>query len=258
MTQQQSKQEVKPFAAPCRQLAVGAPLGWLRAGWRDYKNSLRVSLTYGLLVFAISASVSLLAWAVGRYVLVLAMLSGFVFLAPLLATGLYSVSRQIQRGETASVRRSLRRMRLALSDAMIFALVLLIVFLVWARAASMVHIFFPANAEQGWVGLMMFLGIGSAVGSIFAVVTFSASAFSLPMIVDKNADMITGCVTSVNAVLRNKPAMLVWAGLIVLLTGIGFATFGLGLVVVVPWLGYATYHAYRETVDAGQWPDSEV
>jgi len=246
----------RPFAAPCRRLAAGAPLRWLAAGWRDYRNSLRVSLLYGLIVFGVSFGVSLLAWRLGSYVLVISMLSGFVFVAPLLAVGMYSISRQLERGEAVSFSRSVRRMQLALRDALVFALVLLVIFLVWVRAGVMVHVFFPAGEELDPLLLLRFLGIGSAVGSIFALITFSAAAFSLPMIVDRNADMITACITSVNAVLRNKPAMIVWIAIIVALTGLGFATAGLGLILTIPLLGYATWHAYADTIDARGWPDS--
>ena len=100
---------------------------------------------------------------------------------------------------------------------MVFALMLMIVFLVWWRAASAVHIFFPVDmATPDWTDYLQFLGIGSAIGSIFAVIVFSAAAFSLPMLLDREADAITAVVTSINAVLRNKPAMAVWAALIVL------------------------------------------
>jgi len=251
-----SKDNTRPFAAPCRRLAVGAPVRWLAAGWRDYRASPWVSLAYGLIVFAVSLVVSLLAWKLGSYVLVISMLSGFIFIAPLLATGLYSVSRQIGRGAPVSFARSVKRMQFALRDALVFALVLLVIFLVWVRAGVMVHVFFPAGESHDIWLLLRFLGIGSAVGSIFAAVTFSAAAFSLPMIVDRDADMVTACITSVNAVLRNKPAMAVWIALIVLLTGLGFATAGLGLVVVIPLLGYATWYGYVETIDASAWPDS--
>jgi len=251
-----SKDNTRPFAAPCRRLAVGAPVRWLAAGWRDYRASPWVSLAYGLIVFAVSLVVSLLAWKLGSYVLVISMLSGFIFIAPLLATGLYSVSRQIGRGAPVSFARSVKRMQFALRDALVFALVLLVIFLVWVRAGVMVHVFFPAGESHDIWLLLRFLGIGSAVGSIFAAVTFSAAAFSLPMIVDRDADMVTACITSVNAVLRNKPAMAVWIALIVLLTGLGFVTAGLGLVVVIPLLGYATWHGYVETIDASAWPDS--
>jgi len=244
----------RPFAAPCRTLPATAPWRWLALGWADYRNSLRVSLIYGLLLVSISAVVVLLAWQLGRYVLVLAMLTGFVFIAPLLATGLYSVSRQLQRGEPPSLRRSIQRMRLAVRDAMLFALVLMVIFLVWVRAASMVHVFFPVSGEHGWQALLLFLSVGGAVGSIFAGISFAAAAFSLPMIVDRNADMITAIVSSVNAVLRNKPAMLVWISIIVMMTAIGFLTCGLGLMVVIPLLGYASYHAYVDTINARAWP----
>jgi len=246
----------RPFAAPCRELSANRPLHWLAAGWRDYRAGVPVSLIYGLLVFGVSALVSLAAWRLGSYVLVLSMLSGFIFLAPLLATGLYSVSRQLGRGERPSFQRSCARMRKALRDALVFALVLLVIFLVWVRAGVMVHVFFPVGEALDTIALLRFLAIGSAVGSIFALVTFATAAFSLPMIVDRDADMITACVTSVNAVLRNKPAMAVWVGLIVLLTGIGFATAGLGLIVTIPLLGFATWHGYVETIDTDDWPVS--
>ena len=256
MTQPAKPSEVKAFAAPCRSLAIRAPLSWLGHGWREYRRSLKVSLVYGLSIFLISLAVSLMAWYLGRYVLVVAMLSGFVFIAPLLATGMYSVSRQLQRNEPASFVRSLQRMKLALRDSLTFALILLVIFLVWVRAGAMVHVFFPPEFEHGWFSMLRFFAVGSAVGSIFAFVSFAASAFSLPMIVDRNVDMVTACVTSINAVLRNKKAMLVWVVLIVFLTGLSFATAGLGLILTMPLLAYATYHGYLETIDSSEWPPS--
>ena len=95
------------------------------------------------------------------------------------------------------------------------------------------------------------------MGSVFAALTFATAAVSLPMIADRDVDMVTACVSSINAVLRNKPVMLLWALLIVLLTALGFLTAFLGLVVVMPWLAYATWHAYRETLDASGWPALE-
>lgn len=258
MTKLDSPVGQKPFIAPCRQLAANAPLGWLIKGWQDYRNSLRVSLMYGLLIFLISVVVSILAWSLGQYVLLLAMLTGFVFLAPLLATGLYSVSRQLGRGESPVISRTLLRMRIAMRDSMIFALVLLVIFLVWVRAASMVHIFFPVNTGNSWTALLPFLGVGTAIGSVFALISFAAAAFSLPMIVDRKVDMITAIITSVNAVLRNKQAMLVWVAMIAGITLLGFVTFGLGLVIAIPLLGYSTYHGYLETVDASPWEAAEL
>jgi uncharacterized membrane protein len=137
---------------------------------------------------------------------------------------------------------------------MVFALILMVVFLVWARAASMVHVFFPVTGEYAWRDLLPFLAVGSAVGSLFAGFTFGASAFSLPMLVDRKVDVVTAVVSSINAVLRNKAAMIVWVLLIVLGVGIGFATAFIGLAVTLPVLGYATWHSYRDCIDASAWP----
>lgn len=244
----------RPFVAPCNTLRWSAPLGWLAAGWRDLRRAGPRSLAYGLFLVITSWVMTLLAFRLGSYVLVLSLLSGFVFLGPVLALGLYSLSRQIGRGERPSLARSLAASRRHLGNEMVFALVLLIVFLVWARAASMVHVFFPVEAHPGWGALIPFLAVGSAVGSLFAAITFAASAFSLPMMIDREVDTITAVVTSINAVLRNKGPMLVWMALIAGLTGLGFATAFLGLGVVLPLLGHATWHAYAETIDASAWP----
>jgi uncharacterized membrane protein len=244
----------RPFVAPCRKLAAGAPLGWLKLGWQDFRRAPGQSLAYGLVIAALSWVVTAIGLKMGSYWAVLVLLSGFVFVAPVLALGLYSISRQLGAGMKPSLGRCFGEQRRGLGTAMVFALALLVVFLVWARAGSMLHVFFPVEAHPDWRQLAGFLAIGSAVGSVFALVTFAFSAFSLPMICDRDADAITAVVTSVNAVLRNKPAMLVWILLIVLLTAVGFATALLGLAITIPLLGYATWHGYRETIDASAWP----
>jgi len=245
-----------PFVAPCRRLRPSAPLGWVRKGWTDLRRAPRQSLAYGAAIALLSWLVTGVALKFGTYWAALILLSGFVFIAPVLALGLYSISRQLGLGLQPSLRRCFGEQRHRLGTAMVFALALMVVFLVWARAGSMLHVFFPDEAEPDLSQIAMFLGIGSAVGSIFALITFAFSAFSLPMICDRDADAITAVVTSINAVLRNKPAMLVWGLLIVALTAIGFATALVGLAVTIPLLGYATWHGYRETIDASAWPEN--
>jgi uncharacterized membrane protein len=245
---------VLPFVAPCHRLRINAPLQWISKGWSDLRRAPRQSLGYGIAIALLSWLVTGIGMKLGSYWAVLVLLSGFVFIAPVLALGLYSISRQLERGEQPSLARCFVTKRKSLGNAMVFALALLVLFLVWARAGSMVHVFFPESGGTDWQQLAMFLAIGSAVGSIFALLTFIFSAFSLPMICDRETDAITAIVTSVNAVLRNKPAMAVWAMLIVGLTAIGFATALIGLAVTIPLLGHATWHAYRETIDASAWP----
>lgn len=247
-----------PFVAPCRRVPAGAPFRWLAAGWRDMKAAPGQSLGWGLLVLALSWLVSLVALWLGSWVMLLSLLSGFVFIGPLLAIALYAVSWQLEAGRVPTFDRSIGAARTRLGDGMVFALILLVIFLVWARAGSMVHVFFPVESRPETIQLVRFLAIGSAVGSIFAAITFAASAFSLPMLMDRKVDTVTAVVTSVNATLRNKPAMVVWLALIVLLTGVGFASAFIGLVVLFPLLGHATWHAYRDVVDASAWPAHEA
>ena len=89
---------------------------------------------------------------------------------------------------------------------------------------------------------------------VFALISFAASAFSLPMLLDRRTDGVTAALTSANAVLKNKPAMLVWICLILLAVIIGFATGFIGLAVTMPVIGHATWHAYKDTIDASAWP----
>lgn len=243
-----------PFLAPCREVSAGAPFRWLAAGWRDMKAAPGQSLGWGLLVLALSWLVSLLALWLGSWFVLLSLLSGFVFLGPLLAIALYAVSWQLELGRVPTFDRSLDAVRTRVGDSMVFALILLVIFLVWARAGSMVHVFFPVESRPELRQLLAFFAIGSAVGSIFAAIAFAASAFSLPMLMDRKVDTVTAVITSINATLRNKPAMAVWLALIVVLTGIGFATAFVGLAVLFPLLGHATWHAYRDVVDASAWP----
>lgn len=247
-------QSALPFLAPCRNLQTTAPLDWIRKGWVDFCHARRASLIYGAVIVLLSWLVTGVALKFGSYWAVLILLSGFVFIAPVLAIGLYSISRQLSQGKTPSLTRCIGELRRTLGTAMVFAICLLVLFLIWARAGSMVHVFFPAKAHPDWAQMATFLAIGSVVGSIFAGLTFLFSAFSLPMICDRDTDAVSAIVTSVNAVLRNKRAMMVWVLLIVGLTAVGFATALLGLAVVIPLLGYATWHGYLETVDASAWP----
>lgn len=246
-----------PFVAPCRELEVLRPLHWLKLGWQDFRRAPGVSLWYGGFLVLLCYLVGFLTWELGGYVLILSLMSGFVFIAPVLAIGLYSISCQLQRGLKPQIGYCLREGRRNLGNEMVYSMILLVIFLLWARAASMVHVFFPVEAHPDLRHLATFLLIGSAVGSIFATLVFCASALSLPMMLDRKVDTVTAVLTSVNAVLRNKKPMAFWAGLIVAALAFGFATAFLGLAVLMPVIGYATWHAYQDTILAGDWPTNQ-
>ncbi|RLA28543.1 MAG: hypothetical protein DRQ63_03255 [Gammaproteobacteria bacterium] len=257
--QQEFDRDTMPFVAPCRQLSPWAPFGWLKKGMADLKRAPQQSLTYGFFMALVMATVVWLAWVYGSQWFMLAMLGGFVFLAPLTCIGLYAISAQLERDQTPSMARSLRAaFKRHLGNELVFALALLVIFMVWARAGVLVSVFFPTDAHPELRDLIGYLTIGSIVGAMFAAVTFSASAFSLPMIMHRDVDSITAIVTSINAVLRNKMAMVIWLSLIMLGLLIGLLTAFVGLIVILPVIGYGAWHGYLETIDASAFPRHTV
>lgn len=250
----QARSEELPFAAPCRKLPASRPLNWLRRGWADLRAAPRQSLSFGILIVLASLAITAASWRFGNLGIYLGVASGFVFVGPWLALTVYAISRRIEQGRRVSLRGCLADARRTLGNALVFAVIMIVVFLVWARAASMVHVFFPPDSDPQLAELLPFLAVGSAVGAVFCALIFAASAFSLPMMIDRRTDTITAIVTSVNAVLRNKPAMAVWAVMIIVCVLIGALTAWLAFIVLMPLLGHATWHAYRDTIDADQWP----
>jgi uncharacterized membrane protein len=257
MEKQETEENLLPFVAKANILPINAPIKWIMQGAEDMKKAPVVSLTYGLAMTVLSLLIAYSMWKFGTLGLYLGMASGFLLVGPVMAIGLYSFSNQIEQGRRPIFGYCVREGGSHIKDMLIFSFILLIVFLVWARAATAIHIFFPENADYTMLDLALFLGIGTAIGAIFSTVVFTASAFSLPMIMDRKTDAITAVITSVNAVLRNKLTMLVWATIIVSFVAVGFLTFFIGFIVLLPLIGHATWHAYRETIDASDWPENE-
>lgn len=242
-----------PFVAPCRTLEVTAPLRWLRLGWKDVTHAPLLSLTYGIALTLLSLMITMFTWRYGTMALYIGLATGFMFIGPVLAVGLYSISRQLAEGRKPVIGYCISEGRHHLRELLVLGLILMVVLLLWARAATVMYVFMPMQAHPDWQQLLPFFGIGSTVGAVFASIVFAASAFSLPMIMDRKTDAITAVITSVNAVLRNKKPMLLWAAIIVLTVMLGFATVMLGFLVLMPIIGHATFHAYKETIDASAW-----
>ena len=254
---QQPEEKLLPFVAKSRILPHDAPLKWLAQGAEDMRRAPLVSLSYGLAMTLLSTLIAWVSWKYGALGLYLGMASGFLLIGPVLAIGLYSFSNQIEQDRRPVLGYCVREGGSHIKDMLIFSMILLVVFLVWARAATAIHIFFPENADYSATDLALFLGIGTAIGAIFSTVVFTASAFSLPMIMDRKTDAITAVITSINAVLRNKLTMLIWAAIIVSFVAVGFLTFFVGFIVFLPLIGHATWHAYRDTIDASEWPEKD-
>lgn len=246
-------EELKPFVAPCNDLQPADVFGWLKAGWQDYRSALGLSLAWGTFCCLLSLLVAWVAWKTGGLIWLISLLSGFVFVGPLLAFGMYAISRKLCMGVQPTLANTLRAIRRPVTNSLVFALVLLVIFLLWARAASMVHIFFPSTGTVRLEDMAMYLGVGSAVGAFFAAICFAATVFSLPFIANRDVDVVTAVVSSINAVLRNRWTMALWAILVVIFTLIGFFTAMVGFIFIIPWLGYATWHGYRDALQVEGW-----
>ncbi|MBL4671750.1 MAG: DUF2189 domain-containing protein [Arenicella sp.] len=248
-----------PFVAPCIVLPLSAPWRWLKLGFKDASRAPLVSFGSGAVMSGLIMAVTVLAWQYGSVWIMFSLLCGFVFIAPIACVGTYAISAQLERGMKVSFKRTLRAcFKQYISTELVFALVLLVIFLVWARASSMASIFLPNSAEHNFDNMVTYLSILALVAVLFLSITFAASVFSLPMIMHRDVDAITAVVTSVNAVMRNKLVMLLWGWLIAAGLFIGMATLGVALVFFLPAVGHAVWHGYLETIDASQFPRHQV
>ncbi len=263
------------IVAPCKDLDLKAPLRWLTLAWKDIKRAPKVSMSWGFIIALASLVVAFMAFKLGKFALLAVLLSGFTYVAPLLGVALYSVSRGIEMGKEPTFAYSLRFVKRLIPHASAFFIVQLVILLLWSRSGMVATAFIPTTENDQtlfWDALksghllfsgegsefLHFLLLGSTFGAIFATLTFFITAVSLPMLADKRVDMITVILTSINACLRNKWTMLIWAILIIIFLVVGMLTFFIGYIVIMPLLGYGAWHAYRETIDASNWPAREI
>ncbi len=244
--------------ATIRRVPVDASGRWLAAAWMDVRRAPGLSFGYGagFVVASFALSVGLFAFDLGSLVLPLA--GGFVLLAPFLVVGFYEISRRLEKNEVPSAGPVARACCAQMGQIGAMGVVLMLVFLVWALLAAILFALFYGHnpppldrfAEEILFSMRgaAFLAVGTAVGAIIATGIFFISAFSFPMLIDRPVDVFTAMAVSIRAVRANWRVMFGWAALIVVLTAVGVLTLFLGLAVVMPLLGYATWHAYRDVI----------
>lgn len=238
-----------------REVPAFSPFAWLIRGWDDFRAAPLASGFYGAAFAAMGWALASLYDFAYQYVSTLA--GAFLLAAPFLATGLYALSRDRERGLKPRWFASLTAWRENLGGLGVYVLVVTVIFLVWARASLVTFALFSTGTMPDLKGFLAkafswgnieFVLVYFAAGGLFATLVFAVSVVSVPMMLDRDNDAVSAAILSVQALARNPGAMAVWAFLIVLLTGLGLATFFVGLVVTMPVIGHATWHAYRDCV----------
>ncbi len=242
-----------------RNLPLLEGLRWLSAGWRDFWTRPASSIAYGVGVFLLSVAFIWTLAQFGRDYILFPSLAGFLIVAPFLAIGLYEKSRAIEEGREIGLMSMLRVRPRAGAQVFFTGLLLSCLMLLWTRAAVLLWaLFFGVAAfpgldhvveillgtPYGWATLI----VGTATGGLFAAFAFAISVFSVPMLLDRRVDALTAMGTSMKLVWNNMGPMIAWGAMVLVLFGICVATGLLGMIVIFPLLGHATWHAYRAMV----------
>ncbi len=248
-------------ALPVRQVPVSRPLRWLRLGWRDFTRTPWPGMLHGLVVAA--GGLAILAVALRNPYLLAGALSGFVLVGPILATGLYESSRLLSRGRQPKLADALRAWRRGTRPLVLLGLLLGAAATSWVLVSAGLFALFvktPITGPESFLryatqgqGDVLFL-LWLVLGALGAAIVFAATAVSPPLLLGRVVDLRSAILTSVRAVGENPIAMAIWAFVIMAATALSMATLMAGFVVVIPVLGHATWHAYRDLVDTSSVP----
>jgi uncharacterized membrane protein len=241
-----------------RSVTFDQPFHWLREGAKDLITAWPLSLFYGV-VYAL-LGYGLVQVASGRPHLTMALISGFLFVGPVLATVFYCLSHRLEHHhKLPKLFVPLLSWRANPGSLGLFLVMLVFVLISWERISAILVALFLGGSGIG--GLSDLLSIDAvqqhtdfvlaylAFGAVLALTMFSLSVVSLPMMLHRKVDFATALVTSFMATRLNFPVMLLWGVLIAALAAVGMATNFIAMAVIFPWLGHASWHAYRELVE---------
>ena len=252
-------------------MALSAPLRWLALGWQDMMRARWLSLSHGIALAGFG--LVLLTVAHRQFWLLAGAFSGFLVVAPVLATSLYAISRALAHRRPVRLA-LLRETWLSWQQSHVaesggywclvqFGMLLALAGTGWVMtSAALITLMAPApvNAPIDFLRHVVLAPDNFLfetwlfMGGVLAAPIFASSVVSMPLMLDRRIPLMAAVLTSWRVVLANPAPMAVWAGLIMLLVLVGFATALLALVVLVPILGHASWHAYDELVDASALP----
>lgn len=258
-----------------RSVDLGRPLRWLARAWHDMTRCGWISVLHGV---AIALAGALMLW-VGRdrFWFMAGAFSGFLLVGPMLATGLYALSRGLERGEKAGLAIVLETwlnwkngrvqpwgeaqwrlvqfgVLLALAgSAWVLISAGLITWLAPQPITSpLVFIEQVVLAREGWL-----FEVWLALGGALVAPIFASTVITIPFLLDRQVSLGQAVMASWQVIFANPVPMALWGALIMALTFVGFATALIGLVLLVPLLGHASWHAYRDLLDVSALPERE-
>ncbi|HLX15959.1 MAG TPA: DUF2189 domain-containing protein [Bradyrhizobium sp.] len=232
----------------------------LRLGWEDFKavpsHAIILCVIYPLLGLALARTV--LGYSVLPLLFPLA--AGFALLGPFAALGLYELSRRRERGEEPSAWDAMDVLRSPSFGAMLgLGTLLFALFVTWVATAQAIYI--AVFGYQGATGISDFvqtvlttpqgwwlIGVGCGVGFLFALVALGISVVSFPMMLDRHAGAGEAMVTSLRVAARNPLMIAAWGLIVAALLVAGSLPLFIGLAIVIPLLGHATWHLYRKVI----------
>lgn len=237
---------------------------WLALSWADIQKAPGASLGYGAALALTGIILSKLF--AGNAALVTAAATGFLIFGPFLAVGLYDLSRRIEHGEPPTFRHSMGAISHNMLGLGIYALALGILFVSWIMSTLLfIGMLFPTSSftvetsgylgvfsglaalttiDNGWFFILGFF----AVGFIFAATAFVTGVVTVPMLLHRKVDIVTAGATSFRAVINNPAVMAAWAAVIAIVIGFGLVTYYVGLIIAMPLIAHASWHAYRDLV----------
>jgi uncharacterized membrane protein len=245
-------------AHPVRQVGPNGPLRWLALGWADLMHCPLPGLLHGVAMALFG--VLLVVLAGNRFWLLAGAFSGFLLVAPVVATGLYAVSRELEAGRRATLATAMAAWHPRDRRLVVFGLLLALAGTGWVLTSAALITRFaaaPVNTPLDFVRVVVlaadtgFVGLFEAwliLGAALAAPIFASSVVAIPLLMDRDIAVKPAVLVSVRAALVNPLPMALWATLIMLFTLLGMATAMLGLVIAVPWLAHSSWHAYRELV----------
>ncbi len=254
---------------PVRKIGLSDLTEALRLGWEDFQampsHAIVVCVLYpvlGLVLFRAVLGYSVLP-------LLFPLAAGFALIGPFAAIGLYELSRRRERCEEVNAWDAIKVLRAPSFGAMLeLGVLLLVLFGVWIGVANEIYVTIFGHApaasipdfatrvlttRDGWSLII----VGCGVGFLFAVVALSMSVVSFPLMLDRHATAIDAIRTSLRVVAANPVAMAGWGLIVAALLAIGSLPFFVGLAVVLPVLGHATWHLYRRVVEPNPNPPDQ-